>query len=56
MTQAWMSVERVLTRLDTKSRKASPRVRALLAFGIVAAGYLVIAAAALHGIGAGGVA
>jgi hypothetical protein len=56
MTQALMSIERVFSNLDTRSRKASYPVRAVLAFGIVAAGYAVVAMVGLHGIGVSGLA
>jgi hypothetical protein len=53
MTQALTTIERAVSRIDAKSRRASRGVRVALGFGMIAVVYGVIVADALHGAGAG---
>ncbi|SAK51783.1 hypothetical protein AWB81_00965 [Caballeronia arationis] len=53
MTQALMTIEQAVERIEAKSRKASRGVRVALAFGMIAAGYGAIVVEALRAGGAG---
>jgi len=50
MTQAIMSIERVVNSLEAKSLKATRGVRVALGFGIVAAAYAMVIVEGLHGV------
>jgi hypothetical protein len=54
MTQAIMTIERVVSGIEAKSLNASRGVRLAIGFGIVAAGYAAVIIEGLHGIGLGG--
>ncbi|MDR5731062.1 hypothetical protein QCE47_01695 [Caballeronia sp. LZ025] len=53
MAQAINIIGQAVNRVETTSRRASRGVRVALAFGIVATGYGLVVASALHGAGAG---
>jgi hypothetical protein len=53
MTYAILTIERALNQIEVKSQKAAPGTRRKLAFGIVAAAYVVVVAGGLLGAHAG---
>ncbi|MDR5853623.1 hypothetical protein P9239_15980 [Caballeronia sp. LZ062] len=51
MTQTLNIIGQAVDRLEATSRRATRGARVALAFGIVAAGYGLVVASALHGAG-----
>ncbi len=49
MTQAIVTIERAVNRLEAKSLEASRGVRVVIGFGIVAAAYALVIVEGLHG-------